>query len=836
VAAPQTPPAGPTRLLTKRDVEQLHSWISSRVPEVLASGGAANRLLTDAEYAGLVREWVARIAAAAGLPTPPVVVETDGPAPRVLDGGRRVEVRAGERLPWVWFLGAMAQSFVNAQPAGAVAVAEELRPDRLAAHFALQDHRVVGGGDERRLVPRLRGGMALGKENEVAVVPSDNHPPEKTVFARTRLLTVESGDQQPTTMEVVRVPGRVLPAERGWPDRRLLHLAEQDAMAKVAAVQAPTPASVLFPADEGYSVPPEMAGQLVQPLLLPNLAWMSQYTVTLTLGQITSGMRRIAAITPWAPQVHDVALRAADFGDHIAAALAPGLPPLDRARLAGVLATAYGHVTALAISAVRGRLPKFYLPFLSRVSMAGLRRALPDHLAGLLTTYHAYISGQVNGHFNAQAPYGVVPDTDVLTWRMPNGHTIQDFLDNLLLADPAVVITQEIFGANTHRTDLDTHDGRIPTGLVPLEVRAPMPNQPQAPDTRQAQLTRIMRELYQQTGEPLNDGGRTRVEPPWGGEIDPGAVMTEITLPARTVNVDPAVRWLLSSDDAAVLVDPQDGLLRVATAPLPVGTSPDQVSARLEAAVTLVSIVQTALTTGGPVPVIAGLRPGVTVNPLATPGWQVVATSTAYEQTVEATINVGAAEVLPTLLILQQTLDRSRPWYEPASFAGHHLDTAIAWGQQQAHAIGASPAAVGYLALLYLEHAGLVHVLHDALPETYAPVTVRPDLPRLLAGLPEVDQQAIVSNSAHLVGSFELAFAAANPQLIADLEREAPALGQPVNTFQRPLWPWPYTVRASLLAALRVTPADGRVLLDLRYLRWPVDQVLWQLLNQAPPA
>ena len=804
---------------------------------MLAPSGDLHRTLTAPEYASLTREWVARIAAAAGV-SPPVVVETEGGPPRVRDGGRRVEVPAGQPVPWVWFVGAMAKSLLDSHPPGTAAVSDDMRPDRLAAHFVLQDHGFIGEGDQRRLTARLRGGMAFGRENEAAVEASDNHPGQKTVFARTRLLTVESGGLQPTTIEIVRTPARVLPAERGWPDRRLLRLAEQDAMWRLAGVQVPTAASVVYPAGAGYRVTPELAGHLIQPLM-PNMAWVSQTTVAPTLSQITSAMRRIVAATPlWADVVRASALGAADFGDNLAAELAPGASYLDRTALSSVLATVYGHVIALATSVVTERLPpKRFLPFLSRVWMSGLRRALPDHLASLLTDNHAYISQRVNAYFAEQRPYGVVPESDVLTWRMTNGHPIQVFLDNLLLPNPAVVITQEIFGAHTQMPDVDRHDGLIPEGVAPIEVRAPMPDMPQWPDTRAAQLIGITRELYLETGQPLDDGARIRVEPPWGGDLAPGAVIAEVTLPARIVNVDPALTWILASDTAAVLVDPQNGLLRVVSLPLPAGSSQEQVRERLAAATTLVNVIQAALLAGGPVAAFAGLPLGTVVNPLATPGWQVVPTRTAYEQTVEATVNVAADGVLPTLLLLQQTLDRSKPWYEPASIAGTHLDAAINWGQQQAQAIGGSAAAAGYLALLYLEHAGLVHVLHDALPETYAAVTSRPGLPALLATLPSADQQTILGNSAYLINSFEAVFASANPELIADLEAEAVALGHPVNTFDRPLWPSAESVRSSLIRALSMAAAGaGSVLLDLRYFQRQVDHIISLLLNQASPA
>jgi hypothetical protein len=194
---------------------------------------------------------------------------------------------------------------------------------------------------------------------------------------------------------------------------------------------------------------------------------------------------------------------------------------------------------------------------------------------------------------------------------------------------------------------------------------------------------------------------------------------------------------------------------------------------------------------------------------------------------------------LPTLLLLQQTLDGSRPWYEPASVAGAHLNTATEWGLQRAQAIGASAAAAGYLALLYLEQAGLAHVLHGALPEAYAAATSRPGRSALLAALPWTDQQTIVASSGFLINSFEAMFSAANPELIADLQADAVRLGHAVDTFERPLWPSAESVRSSLIRALSVAAADagvGRVLLDLRYFRRPVDHLISLLLNLAPPA
>jgi hypothetical protein len=94
--------------------------------------------------------------------------------------------------------------------------------------------------------------MAIGKESEGQVFAYPDYPPQKTVFARTRLLTVESGGTAPTTLEIVQIPTRVLPAERGWPDRYLMRQAERYTMLRLALYSRPAPPSSASPNPHRY--------------------------------------------------------------------------------------------------------------------------------------------------------------------------------------------------------------------------------------------------------------------------------------------------------------------------------------------------------------------------------------------------------------------------------------------------------------------------------------------------------------------------------------------------------------------------------------------------------
>lgn len=691
-------------------------------------------------------------------------------------------------------------------------------------------------------------GMAIGKESEGQVFAYPDDPPQKTVFARTRLLTVESGGTAPTTLEIVQIPTRVLPAERGWPDRYLMRQAERYTMLRLAlysrpaptlvGVPQPTPISVVFPANAGYQVPAAMADAQVPPLVL-NRTWMAQTTVAPTLRQITRAMRRIATDVPphlrWADWVRDLAIAAADFGDAIATQLAPWATDHERDSLAGALAIGYGHIAALAIDVVERRGPKHFLPFLSRVSMSGLRRALPERMVLVLDNSYDHISQRVSAYFAERSPQYVRqgPPTDVLDWPMLNALPIRAFLDNLLLPRPPIEITPAVFGAHHYLADVDTHDGRIPGGVVPLEVRGMLrPERPDWYDITTMRLVGIMRQLYQETGEQLADGSRTRVEPPWGSHLPPAAVAVETTAQARIVDVDPAVGWVLHIGDAALLADPQDGFLRVVSSPLPAGATPDQVQQRTLAMDQLLQLTQRLRASGTTVGALTDLPAGVEINPRATPG-RVVPTTTAYDATTEVTINVPVSRVLPTLLTLKQNRDRSKVWYEPASVAGDHLESAIAWARNAANTMGASHAATGYLALLYLEHAALVHVLYDALPETYAVATIRPDLPTLLAALPPRDQELITNNHAQLIDSFQKTVRQNNERLLDGLAVEASQMGGPQDPFHRPLWPTSDTIHGRLTNALTPspnTPAD-HILLDLRYIQEPIHATIHVLLN-----
>ncbi|MFD8810921.1 hypothetical protein ACFV23_05375, partial [Streptomyces sp. NPDC059627] len=370
--------------------------------------------------------------------------------------------------------------------------------------------------------PHVMRGGAWGLEAEMddfeLVMPPGSDFPVTLLDSPTiRVAMEEPGNNRPPFIELVSQPIAGVPGDDGRPSRQVFFNHFQNVWNRLNRL--PVGGRIwlgdAFPAQEGFQphgqVAPEQRENLrrVQIVRSGNTPMISpQYTVGVPASGLYDFLTHVYERSEDANNVLPYLRAGQRFGNEIArhyigwqlrtnGDLLPQqtadllFDEVNVAALRGHLALVYTQAGALAYEAAR----KAYLPaartilvknftaVLSRVSMAGVRETLPDHVQYFLQNF----SDHIKNTFTQRFRQGLLDDP---TWddefrdggagnfrplavvlAGDNHETVDDYLNSALGGNHQVVKQYDAFGGLSASRVADDNQGRLDPRLIPLELR-----------------------------------------------------------------------------------------------------------------------------------------------------------------------------------------------------------------------------------------------------------------------------------------------------------------------------------------------------------------------------